>query len=128
MGTSGMTRRDYLRIDGSSAAGFVFIEPDRGGAVCRCRSTAAIPGGTLDPTGVPPVFDALADPARDTAGRHPDHAAAGTRSSYYQICPCSSSPSSPARGLPAPDDPVSGYDHSHHAEQQRAPDPATRPR
>ncbi|MGH3660161.1 MAG: bilirubin oxidase, partial [Micromonosporaceae bacterium] len=53
MGTSGMTRRDFLRIGGSAGAGLVFIGRIGGQLFQVPVAAAAIPGGTLDPAGVP---------------------------------------------------------------------------
>ena len=53
MGTSGMSRRDFLRIGGGAGAGLVFIGRIGGQLFQVPVVAAAIPGGTLDPAGVP---------------------------------------------------------------------------
>jgi spore coat protein A, manganese oxidase len=53
MGTSGMSRRDFLRIGGGAGAGLFFIG-QIGGQLFKVPVAAAqIPGGTLDPGDVP---------------------------------------------------------------------------
>jgi spore coat protein A len=53
MGTSGMSRRDFLRIGGGAGAGLFFIGQVGGLPFKFPVAAAAIPGGSLDPTTVP---------------------------------------------------------------------------
>ena len=50
---SAMSRRDFLRIGGGAGAGLVFVGRIGGHLFRVPVAAAAIPGGTLDPTGVP---------------------------------------------------------------------------
>ena len=62
MGTSAISRRDFLRIGGGAGAGLVFIGRIGGRAFAVPVAAAAIPGGTLDPTGVPKYVTPLLIP------------------------------------------------------------------
>jgi FtsP/CotA-like multicopper oxidase with cupredoxin domain len=62
MGTSAISRRDFLRIGGGAGAGLVFIGRIGGQAFAVPVAAAAIPGGTLDPTGVPKYVTPLLIP------------------------------------------------------------------
>jgi spore coat protein A len=53
MGTSGMSRRDFLRIGGGAGAGLFFIGQIAGVPFRVPVAAAQIPGGSLDPTAVP---------------------------------------------------------------------------
>ncbi len=53
MGTSGLSRRDFLRIGGGAGAGLLFIGRLGGRRFQMPVAAAQIPGGTLDPGDVP---------------------------------------------------------------------------
>jgi FtsP/CotA-like multicopper oxidase with cupredoxin domain len=69
MGTSGMSRRDFLRIGGGAGAGLVFIGRIGGQLFQVPVAAGAIPGGSLDPTKVPKfVTPLLIPPVMPRAG------------------------------------------------------------
>jgi FtsP/CotA-like multicopper oxidase with cupredoxin domain len=62
MGGSAISRRDFLRIGGGAGAGLVFVGRIGGQLFEVPIAAAAIPGGTLDPTGVPKYVTPLLIP------------------------------------------------------------------
>src|SRR4029450_6326144 len=84
MGTSAISRRDFLRIGGGAGAGLVFIGRIGGQAFAVPVAAAAIPGGTLDPPGVAKyVTPLLIPPVMPRAGRLT--MATGKPVDYYEI-------------------------------------------
>jgi spore coat protein A, manganese oxidase len=62
VGTSGMSRRDFLRIGGGAGAGLFFIGQVGGLPFKVPVAAARIPGGSLDPTAVPKYQTAMLIP------------------------------------------------------------------
>jgi len=95
MGASAMSRRDFLRIGGGSGAGLVFIGRIGGQLFQVPVAAAAIPGGTLDPAGVPkyatPLLIPPVMPRADTltmpGGKPVDYYEISVRQFAEQILP-----------------------------------------
>jgi spore coat protein A len=62
MSTSGMSRRDFLRISGGAGGGLFFIGQIGGRLFSVPVAAAQIPGGSLDPLGVPKYQTAMLIP------------------------------------------------------------------
>jgi spore coat protein A len=108
MVTSAMSRRDFLRIGGGAGAGLVFIGRI-GGQPFEVPVAAAIPGGSLDPRGVPKyVTPLLVPPVMPRAatvampgGKPVDYYEISVRQFDEQILPAGFRPPTPVWGYGA---------------------------
>ena len=121
MGTSGMSRRDFLRIGGGAGAGLFFIGQIAGVPFKIPVAAAQIPGGSLDPATVPKFqTPMLIPPVMPRAGTIT--MPGGKPADYYEISVRQFAAADPARRASRPR-PCGATAASRGAEQPRPADP-----